>query len=292
MNGLARMDDLFDATAGDEVPLPPDLAALYGRLRFPAPGGRPHVVGNFVTTLDGVVSLGIPGRAGGRPISGSNPHDRLVMGLLRAVADAVVVGAGTYRASSGRRWTAERAYPPLAAAYRSLRAALGKPAHPLNVVVTARGDLDLRRPADLPEAPPVRIVTTDEGASRLHDRGLPPAVGVAAVTGAGPLSARAVLDAVGRDHRADLILVEAGPQLMGDFLAERCLDELFLTVAPQVAGRDGSVPRPGLVAGKRFAPDDPRWATLVGLKRAGSHLFLRYALATTPGVPARPLPRS
>jgi hypothetical protein len=50
-----------------------------------------------------------------------------------------------------------------------------------------------------------------------------------------------------------------------------------LTLAPQVAGRDGSVERPGFVAGKRFAPDHPRWATLVGVKRGDSHLFLRYA---------------
>ena len=74
-----------------------------------------------------------------------------------------------------------------------------------------------------------------------------------------------------------VILVEGGPQLIGDFFAERCLDELFLTLAPQVAGRDDTSERPGLVAGKRFAPEHPIWGTLVGVKRGGSHLFLRYA---------------
>jgi riboflavin biosynthesis pyrimidine reductase len=49
-----------------------------------------------------------------------------------------------------------------------------------------------------------------------------------------------------------MILVEGGPLLMGDFFAERLLDELFLTLAPQIAGRDGSVERPGFVAGKRL----------------------------------------
>jgi riboflavin biosynthesis pyrimidine reductase len=78
-----------------------------------------------------------------------------------------------------------------------------------------------------------------------------------------------------------VVLVEAGPRLMGDFVAERLLDELFLTVAPQVAGRDGIPARPGFVAGKRLAPEDPVWGTLVGLKRAGSHLFLRYAFSRT-----------
>jgi len=77
-----------------------------------------------------------------------------------------------------------------------------------------------------------------------------------------------------------VILVEGGPQLMGDFFAGELLDELFLTLAPQIAGRDAEIERPGLVAGKRFAPEHPLWGTLVSIKRGGSHLFLRYAFTT------------
>jgi len=83
--------------------------------------------------------------------------------------------------------------------------------------------------------------------------------------------------AVSAVRKGDIILVEGGPQLMGDFFAEHLLDELFLTLAPQVAGRDASVERPGLVAGKQFAPDEPVWGRLMGVKRARSHLFLHYA---------------
>ena len=97
------------------------------------------------------------------------------------------------------------------------------------------------------------------------------------VQGAGAIKAREILEAVSRVRQCEMILVEGGPVLMGDFFAERYLDELFLTLAPQVAGRDGSVERPGFVAGRRFAPDSPLWGTLIGVKRAGSHLFLRYA---------------
>ena len=67
---------------------------------------------------------------------------------------------------------------------------------------------------------------------------------------------------------------------MGDFFAEQCLDELFLTLAPQIAGRDVHSERPGLVMGKRFAPEHPLWGTLMSVKRGASHLFLRYAFAT------------
>jgi riboflavin biosynthesis pyrimidine reductase len=78
-----------------------------------------------------------------------------------------------------------------------------------------------------------------------------------------------------------VILTEGGPRLFGDFLAEKYLDELFLTLAPQVAGRDGHIERPGLVAGKIFAPEHPLWGKLISLKRGGSHLFLRYAFEST-----------
>ena len=77
-----------------------------------------------------------------------------------------------------------------------------------------------------------------------------------------------------------LILVEGGPHLLGDFFAEELLDEQFLTLAPQIAGRDDSGTRPGLVAGKLLAPGHPIWATLLGVKRGGNHLFLRYAFGS------------
>ena len=99
----APLETLYDAAEGCPLPLPPELATLYGRLTFPLIQGRPYVIANFVTTLDGIVSLGVPGQEGGAEISGFNQHDRMVMGLLRAVADAVVVGAGTPRASPRHR---------------------------------------------------------------------------------------------------------------------------------------------------------------------------------------------
>jgi riboflavin biosynthesis pyrimidine reductase len=280
VSALAPLQDLFDATSGEELPLPCALASLYGQLRTPRSTERPHVFGNFVSSLDGVVSLGIPGKAGGGEISGFNPHDRMVMGLLRAAADAVIIGAGTLRASSvDHVWTADYIYPRLADAYRELRTALGKPEPPLNVVVTGSGDIDLERRLFRSGAVPTLIVTTAAGAGRLRDRDLPPSAQIEVATKDAPLSAQAVLDAVGRARKSDLVLVEAGPRLMSDFFAERLLDELFLTLAPQVAGRDGGIERPGLVSGTLFAPDHPVWGTLVGLKRGGDHLFLRYAFA-------------
>src|SRR5713226_648575 len=111
MNSQTPLESLFDVVRGADLPLPPDLATLYGRLAFPQHPGRVYVIGNFVTTLDGVVALNEPGHASGGDISGFNRHDQLVMGLLRAVADAVIVGAGTLRSVPQHRWTAQYIYP-------------------------------------------------------------------------------------------------------------------------------------------------------------------------------------
>ncbi|HEX5504733.1 MAG TPA: dihydrofolate reductase family protein, partial [Thermomicrobiales bacterium] len=237
---LPPLETLYEAATGVDLPLPAALAALYGPFRRPArPArpGRPYVLGNFVATLDGVVSLGIPGQAGGGEISGFDPHDRAVMGLLRALVDAVVVGAGTVRAAPGHRWTADYIAPPFAGAYHDLRAALGKAEPPLTVVVTARGDLDLAQPVFRAGAAPVLIATTAAGARHIRAQGLPPHAHLAALAGPGPLAPRAVLAAIDRVRHCDLVLTEGGPRLLGAFIAERRLDELFLTLAPQVAGR-------------------------------------------------------
>jgi riboflavin biosynthesis pyrimidine reductase len=275
---LPPLEILASQERGPALPLPADLAAVYGRLDLPPHPGRPYVIGNFVSTLDGVVALNTPGSTqGGGEISGYNQHDRVLMGLLRAISDAVIVGAGTLRSVPKHRWTPQAIFPPLAEAYQQLRATLGKPEPPLQVIVTASGDLDLTLPVFQSGEAPALIVTTASGAARLSAHALPAWVQVQAVEGADRLSASAVLNAVNLARPCDIILTEGGPVLLGDFLAEGKLDELFLTLAPQVAGRDSSVERPGFVAGTLFAPAHPLWSTLVDVRRASSHLFLRYA---------------
>ena len=278
MISLPPLESCYDASEGREIPLPEELAALYGALRFPVYPDGPTVIGNFVSTLDGVVALGEPGCEGGRPISGSDRHDRMVMGLLRAAADAVIVGAGTLRSLPHSVWTPEHASTEFAGAYRQVREALGAAPLPLNVFVTASGEISPDQDVFHSQAVPVLIVTTTRGRQRVRERGMPEAIPVAAADG-GRVSARAILNAVSQagPQRTGILLVEGGPHLMGDFLGERLLDELFLTLAPQVAGRDAPVERPGFVAGRTFVPADPLWGSLTSVKRGASFLFLRYS---------------
>ena len=130
---------LFDEARGALLPLPPELAALHGALRMPYRPDRAHVFTNFVASVDGIVAVDPP-RASGAEISGGNGHDRAVMGLLRAVADGVVIGAGNLRAEGDHVWTAERICPELSGPYARLRAALGKTPAPLQIVVSGSGD--------------------------------------------------------------------------------------------------------------------------------------------------------
>ena len=254
---------------------------------MPAGRARPHVFSNFVTTLDGVVSLNVKGHASGGDISGFSLQDRMVMGLLRAVADVVIVGAGTLSVDRHHVWTAERIFPALAEEYRRLRAALGKPGPPLNVIVSGSGKVDLDLPVFTSGEVPALIVTTPGGAKRLRKQRTPESVEIRAVrTGAaqgkaGSIRASSILGQVRRASAGKLILVEGGPRLLGDFYAARLLDEQFLTLAPQIAGRNVDDPRLSLVMGRTFAPQNPRWGTLIDLRRGGSHLFLRYAVSRT-----------
>ena len=275
---LAPLETLFETRRGKILPLPPRLSRLYGCLRMPLPRSRPHVFSNFVTTLDGVVSLNVKGHASGGDISGWSAEDRMVMGLLRAIADVVVIGSGTLAADRRHIWIAEAIFPGLADEYRRLRNALGECEAPLNVIVSGSGTIDLRLPVFASGRVPALIVTTSAGAKRLNKHTVPENVQVRAIRGeAQAIPARAILDEVCRTMLAKRILVEGGPRLLGDFYAERLVDEQFLTLAPQIAGRDLGDRRLSLVMGKAFAPRHPKWGALTDVRRGDRHLFLRYS---------------
>ncbi len=225
-----------------------------------------------MSTLDGVVSYGVPLAAHAAVISAANPDDRFVLGLLRAAADVVVVGAGTLRAESRHSWTAEQVSRDTAEEFRALRAAMGKPRHPDVVFVTARGDVDVTLPAFRVPEQRVFVLTTARGAARLASY---PNLLVGPERAA--LTSDALLELVVSATGARRVLTEGGPTLFGRLLGDGKLDELFLTTAPQIAGRDAASPRLALVEGHAFAPDRAPWLRLVSVKAAEDFLFLRYS---------------
>ncbi|MGZ3608947.1 MAG: dihydrofolate reductase family protein [Ktedonobacteraceae bacterium] len=278
---LTAFEHLFGEIVGYELPLPPELTNLYGHLSFPLRANHPYIIGNFVSTLDGAVTLNVSGHNDSSEISGFNQQDHMLMGILRAISDAIIVGAGTLRVASNHQWTPSHIYPPLTDAYSQLRNNLGKSELPFNVFVTEHGNINLHLPVFNAAEIPVLIVTTKHGHERLIAQNITPSVQIATIAKNTPLSAQDILNEVTRIHSCNIILTEGGPKLFGNFLSEKCLDELFLTLAPQIAGRDEHIERGGIVAGKIFAPEHPLWGKLISIKRGGSHLFLRYAFEST-----------
>ncbi len=261
--------------------LPAELRSRYSApLSIPLRPDRPTIVANFVSTLDGVVALDRIGSSGGREISGGFEPDRFVMGLLRATADAVLVGAGTVRASRSHGWTPAHAHAASAQGFAAWRRRLGLDTRsPATVIVTASGSLEVD---DLPDAAqaPVIVVTTPDGARRLGRR--PPAHHVEVVpVGRGDTIPVETLIAFLDARGFRLVLSEGGPALFGQLLEAGLVDEVFLTLAPQLAGRSGSAQRLSLVEGTALAPAAP-WGRLQSVLRSENHLFLRYRL-TQPG---------
>ncbi|HEX7976041.1 MAG TPA: dihydrofolate reductase family protein [Anaerolineales bacterium] len=273
---------LLAAEQGERVPLPEELMRIYGEFRLPLRAGRPYLLANFVETLDGVVSLAEPGHSGAGEISGHSAQDRFVMGILRSVADVVVAGASELRGPPGHVWSPGFIFPSLGPAYRDLRLRLGKAGPPLNLILSASGEIDPGLPLFQSGEVPVLLLTTPAGRerwqARLREASLPqpPSVELSISPHPGRISAQNILDLIDRHYPSGIILLEGGPHLLGDFLAGGLLDELFITLSPQVAGRDEENRRPGLVSGQRFAPDRPVWGSLAEVKRGNSYLFLRY----------------
>jgi riboflavin biosynthesis pyrimidine reductase len=268
---VSPLELLFEADGLPAFDLPEELETLYGGSFGLAP---PLLYANFVETLDSVVVMRSEPRSN-RLVSGDSEADRFVMGLLRACADCVLLGSGTLRGSPKSVWTAEQAYPAAADAFAEVRNRLDFLLAPELAVMTASGSLDPGHPALERGAV---VLTTEAGARRCRGR-LPDAAEVVPLPGGTAVDPAAAVGFLrDRGHRS--ILSEAGPHVFGSLLAAGLVDELFLTVSPLVAGRSEPGRRLGLVEGTELLPERAEPARLLGVRRHGAHVFLRYGISS------------
>jgi riboflavin biosynthesis pyrimidine reductase len=268
-SNLQPLEALYEAHALPAFDLPDELAAAYGgQLGFQ----QPRLYANFVASVDGVAA--IPHEL--QPshlIAAASEADRFVMGLLRACADAILVGAGTLMGSPRTLWTAEHAYPPAAPLYAELRRRRGCPPQPTLVVLSGSGRIDPRHPG---LAERTLILTSEPGAARLGT-GLPASATIVPIGDTRVLEAVTAVDVL-RSAGYELILCEGGPTLFGALIAAGLVDELFLTLSPLLAGRAGNERRLALLEGAQLLPSRTVGCNLLTLRRSGSHVFLRYEL--------------
>jgi riboflavin biosynthesis pyrimidine reductase len=265
---LPALELLFDAPGLPSFALPEELRSAYGgTLGFE----EPCLFANFVASVDGVVAIpSLP--MSNKLIAAGSTADRFVMGLLRACADVVMVGSGTLASSPRGLWTPEQAFPAAAGAFSELRARLGRQGDPEVAILSSSGRVDPEHPVFERGAV---VLTCEVGAERLA--GKLPASAIVPLAPQGLIEAPRLVEALReRGHR--LILSEGGPHAIGPLFEAGLVDELFLTVSPVLTGRTDGDPRLALVEDADLVPGGPAAATVLGVRREGDHLFLRYAL--------------
>jgi riboflavin biosynthesis pyrimidine reductase len=265
---MEPLELLYEREGLPAAELPAQLQELYGgALGF----DEPRLYANFVSTIDGVVAIPSVPRSNTLIAAGSE-GDRFVMGLLRAFADVVLIGAGTLASSPKGTWLPDRVYPPAAAAFAELRARLGRAEKPAIAILTGHGSIS---PDHAVLASGALVLTSEAGAVRLTDE-LPPESTAVVLGEETTIDPRRVVDVL-LEHGHRLILCEAGPHTFGGLVATGVVDELFLTISPFLAGDRGHMSRYGLAEAADLMPPGVR-AHPLSVRRHEEHLFLRYEL--------------
>ena len=212
---------------------------------------RPFVAMNFAATVDGRATIdGVSG-----PIGSANDTAMLVG--LRTRFDAVMIGAGTMRAEH---------YGPIVSdpRKRERRQELGLTANPLMMIVSARLDLPWDAGLFTEGAGSVLIFTTAETE--------PPETEteVAVVRHETAIDLGAAMLHLRQESGIRSVLCEGGPRLHAQLEAAGLVDDLFLTIAPKLAG--GEAPR--IIEGELpgVAPLGLSW-----LLEEDGELFARYS---------------
>lgn len=227
-----------------------DAAEAY---RHPV-GALPHVRVNMVSSADGAATL--DGRVG----TLTGPADQRLLLLLRAMADVLVVGAGTLRAEG---------YGPLAVhpALTHLRATAGQSAAPRLVVPTRSLRLDLDGPAFTEALEPPLVVTTAQAPRERVAAARE--VAEVVVLGEHTVDLHALLAQLARTG-ANRVLCEGGPHLLAELLSDDLVDELCLAIAPVLT----CGPETRITAGPTLVA--PRSLQLTQVAERDDFVFLRY----------------
>jgi len=237
-----------------------EVSAIYEDLDLPPAGryaGGPYVVLNMVSSVDGRTAM--EGKAAGL----GSPTDRRAMRTLRSKADAVMIGAGTLRAES---------------LSLGLDPSEGLP-QPLAIIVTNTGDVPLEEHLIVPEGQEVLILLSEAARKSVVDRlGKLARVVRMPADSSGAVDLEEALRDLKSERGVESIVVEGGPGLNHALISRYLVDELFLTVAPEVLG--GTADRTlTLLKGPELTIRPT--LELLSIYAAESELFLRYSLVCT-----------
>lgn len=271
-----RFEVLFDQAMGPPR-LPKEVRDIYGGdWQVGEPQGRPHTLVNFVVSRDGRVSFAEANHLGGGEVSGFNPADAWLMGLLRAGVDAVMVGEGTLRLEPDHVWISEYIFPAETSGFVELRRYLGLKTWPLQVFLSLEGIIPPSAAVLSRPELEVLVVTTEQG-EKTAKKALRNAQGGAEVWVMGKKSVDlpCLLHRLWAERQVSVLLCEGGPRVYGSLLGAGLVDEEFLTLSPLMIGATPERFRPSLVEGIAFTPQNAPRSELISLRKSGQHLFLR-----------------
>jgi 5-amino-6-(5-phosphoribosylamino)uracil reductase len=268
---------LFDEEANKPPFLPEPFRRIYGGdIRALEHPDRPYTYINFVTSRDGRVSFSEPGHAGGSDVACFSDADTWLMALLRACADAVMMGEGTLAAEPDHLWTSEFIAPCDAEAFTALRSELGRSRFPLHVFLSLEGNVNPSAAVFADSAFQVLIATTSAGKERAEALLKDASAQIEVLDlGADTVDLHRLVRLLHSTYRVKSLLCEGGPRVYGSMLQAGLVDDEFLTLSPVMLGSDDGPKRPSLVEGVRFAPGKAPRSTLLSLRRVGDHLFMR-----------------
>jgi riboflavin biosynthesis pyrimidine reductase len=267
---------ISDAIASEPLTLkrllPPDTPATaeeivegFGldALAGSGPPSRPYVVLNMVSTVDGHATLG--GRSGGL----SSRADRELFHGLRMAVDAVIAGAGTVRVERYGRIIPDESR-------RRQRVEQGRSEEPLACIVSGRLALEGDIPLLADPAAKVAILTSSTAS-------LPASAAEIYYIRAerdGLLDLPAALAELRERFAVRTLLCEGGPHLNMQLLEAGLVDELFLSLSPQLTGGEETAGNEALriLAGPQLEP--PVELALLSVLEQDSHLFLRYRVCS------------
>jgi riboflavin-specific deaminase-like protein len=211
---------------------------------------RPYLILNFATTLDGRAAIS------GRSSAIGSDTDTEMLQRLRTHVDAVMIGAGTMRAERYGRMVSN---PDL----RAYRERIGLAHDPLGVIVSNRMELPWDAGLFTDGGGRVVIFTASEEE--------PPgtATPVTVVRHPDGVELDRALTWLLEERGIKSVLCEGGPTLHGRLREGGLADELFLTIAPKLAGGEG----PRILEG---ALPDVDQVELAWLLESEGELYARY----------------
>ncbi|WP_026550271.1 pyrimidine reductase family protein [Arthrobacter sp. Br18] len=240
-----------------------DLLRLYA---YPAQGSSaggssdtkaPYLRFNFVAAADGAAT------SNGLSAGLGNDGDKRIFGLLRRLADIILVGAGTIRAEGyggslvddeGQAWRTARGLAP----------------HPAVGIIS--GSLNLDPSSGLFARSPVRPLIFTGASAPSAQRDALSRVADVVVCGAESVETPALLEVLAGRSLPN-VLCEGGPAVLGAMTASDAVDDLCLSISPVLAGGEG----PRISVGQ--APAGPVALSLASLLTEDSALYIRYVKA-------------